>query len=107
MKKALLVPVVLALLEVVLPCALPAQTRPPTEASTATPTPAKAATLGGFSSQELSRGLKDALHLAGTRAVVFMTGPDGLQKNPLPLPSAVEKTRPYLKKLGREKEPGE
>ena len=57
--------------------------------------------LGGDSA-DLNKALKEALQVAGTRAVDQLTGPNGFQKNLIPLPANVEKTRSVLKAAGKE-----
>jgi hypothetical protein len=56
----------------------------------------------GVDSADLNKALKEALQVAGTRAVDELAGPNGFQKNLIPLPASVEKTRPYLKAAGKE-----
>jgi len=76
---------------------LPSPTALVTAASSgATPAPA------GGPALDLSSGVKEALEVAGNRAVEELSGPNGFQKNLIPLPATVEKTRPYLKAAGKE-----
>lgn len=51
---------------------------------------------------DLSNGVKEALEVAGNRAVDELAGPNGFRKNLIPLPSTLEKSRPYLKAAGKE-----
>lgn len=86
----------------------PAETKPTAQtpsqsASAVLANEAKKFTQGsGGEGLDLSNGVKEALVVAGNRAVEELTGPSGFQKNLIPLPSALEKSRPYLKAAGKE-----